>query len=498
MRAFILVSLALPLACQIASSTALAQDTAPIPPVLQTAPVPSPVDYAGAVWVAAGEGNFQAANRPREQPIDMVIVHDIEGPDTAALSIFQRAGAKVSSHYVVGVDGTIYQMVREHDVAWHAGNGDINRRSVGIETHGYAYRPGFYTPKIYEAEAKLVRDITQRYNIPRDRTHIIGHAEVPNPRDPTRFGGVSGHTDPGPYWDWNTFMALVRNDARVESAEIPTVIRPGEKLPIVVNLQNTGDDAWVANKASNPRIGLQADAPVVYLGTSQGTASEFSSLGGWLAPQYADVVKTTDVAPGASARFEFTLQGPRTLGEINEELRAIRVPTIAQGGTPTPFGASIPLKLNVVPWDMTVPAPDNATAGTTPAGTTTKPQPLAKWTVKLPMGGIWGVFVAPPKPTKVRKKEAFSYSLDGIEGGSNITIDSKDAGQGFVFGGYYRVPEASKNALVVTLDKAPQGMEGMNAGSIRVVGPFPTMPEKMPPVQGAIGEIATSTPQQWG
>ena len=430
------------------------------------------VDYPGAIWVPAAPGNFRPANRPAEQPIDMVIVHDIEGPDTTAISIFGRVGAKVSSHYVVGTDGIVYQMVREHDVAWHAGNSDINGRAVGIETQGYAFRPGFYLPAVYEAEAKLVRDITRRYNIPRDRTHIIGHAEVPNPKDPARFGGISGHTDPGPYWDWNLFMALVRNDARVKSAQIPTVIRPGETLPVVVNLQNTGDDVWVANKAPNHREGLVADAPVIFLGTSAGVPSALSSLSGWLSPQYADVLKSADVAPGASARFEFTVQGPRTLGALNESLRATRVPTVAQGGVAVAFGEAVPLKLSVVPWDITVAAPD------VPVPTTTSGAPataVARWTVKLPIGGIWRVFVAPPKPAKRRKKDSFSYSMSGTEGEHDLTINSKNAGQGWVFGGSFHFVEPTSDApsITVTLDKAPRGVTAANAGSLRFVGPFP-------------------------
>lgn len=354
MRPFAFICFALPLTCHLSSSVARAQ-----PVTLQTnASQTAPVDYAGAVWVPAASGNFRPANRPEGQPIDMVVVHDIEGLDTTAIRIFQRTGAKVSSHYVVGTDGLVYQMVREHDIAWHAGNSGINERAVGIETQGYAYRPGFFSLPIYEAEARLVRDITRRYAIPRDRAHIIGHAEVPNPRDPTRFGGISGHTDPGPYWDWNLFVTLVRNDARVERAQIPAVIRPGETLPVVVSLQNTGDDVWISNKARNHREGLVADAPVIFLGASGGIAGALSNSRDWLSPQYADVLKLADVVPGALARFEFSIQGPRTLGEINESLRATRVPTSAQGSVPVSFGDSISLKLRVVPWDIPVPAPD--------------------------------------------------------------------------------------------------------------------------------------------
>ena len=96
------------------------------------------------------------------------------------------------------------------------------------------------------------------------------------------------------------------------------------------------------------------------------------------------------------------------------------------------------------------------------------------------------MFIAPPKPFKVRKKESFSYSISGMEGESNVSISPKNAGKGPVFTGYYRFPEPTKSnpAITVTLDKAPQGITAASAGSLRFVGPFPTVPEKMPTIQG--------------
>jgi hypothetical protein len=329
------------LSAVLSCTSASAQTLLPIPEI----PL---VDSPGATWIPAATGNFAPANRPVSLIIDRVIIHDIEGTSQAGIDIFARPGAKVSAHYIVGGDGKITQMVRERDIGWHAGNSDINARSVGIEFEGFAYRPGFYSPLLYETGAKLVRDITSRYGIPRDREHIIGHAEVPSPRDPTRFGGISGHTDPGPYWNWNGFMSLVRNDARLVSAEIPVIIRPGEILKVAVTLQNTGDEIWPANTAPNPRTGLQASAPLVYLGTSSGAPSVFSSLQGWISPILASGT-AADTPPGALARFEFALRGPRELGEVRENLRLSLQPTAAQGAAPIFFGEVVPLTLRVVP-----------------------------------------------------------------------------------------------------------------------------------------------------
>jgi hypothetical protein len=101
------------------------------------------------------------------------------------------------------------QLVPVKDVAWHAGNAWWNLHSIGIEHEGWAGR-GRYTVAEYRASAQLAAYLAHRWGIPIDRQHIIGHAEVPNPSRPGHFGGISGHTDPGRYWNWRGYMWLVR------------------------------------------------------------------------------------------------------------------------------------------------------------------------------------------------------------------------------------------------------------------------------------------------
>lgn len=450
------------------SSVVLAQNAPTLAPLPVLAPSNQPpVDYPGAIWVPAVEGNFSAQNRPSDEKIDRIVVHDIEGPAASAISIFQDKTRQVSSHYIVGGDGQIYQMVREHNVGFHAGNREFNHHSIGIETEGYSFRPGWYSPTIYEAEAKLVRDITTRYAIPRDRAHIIGHFEVPNPKDPTKFGGINAHTDPGPYWNWAAFMTLVRNDARLIEAQIPATIRPGEILPASVTLQNSGDDAWPVNTAADPGEELQASGPLIALGTEQGRISPLFNLRSWLGPALISSVKS-EAAPGAMVRFDFTVRGPLELGEWSENLRLTTVPTAAMGLLPVSFGDKVLVTTRVVPYIIEVAMPD--AAGVAVAGA-----PLAKWSARLPIGGIYAVYAAPPKPRKTRRQKPFSYRIDTLDGPQTVEAPPDSGGRGWLFAGYYRFPEASKDAptIAITLQSAPSGIEAKNAGAIRLIGPFP-------------------------
>ncbi|GAA2447113.1 N-acetylmuramoyl-L-alanine amidase [Streptomyces glaucus] len=158
------------------------------------------VDYRGARWVAASEANWRRADRPDDYGIDMVVVHVTQGSFDSAVRVFQDPGHGAASHYVVRKDGHVTQMIRELDVAYHAGNRAYNERSVGIEHEGFVDRPEDFTDAMYAASARLTAGICARYGIPVDREHIIGHVEVPG----------TDHTDPGPHWDWDRYMELVR------------------------------------------------------------------------------------------------------------------------------------------------------------------------------------------------------------------------------------------------------------------------------------------------
>ncbi|EGX58973.1 amidase [Streptomyces zinciresistens K42] len=161
---------------------------------------PGEVDYAGARWVAASEANWRRADRPADYGIDRVVVHVTQGSFASAVQVFQDPEHGAAAHYIVRKDGRVTQMIRELDVAFHAGNRDYNERSVGIEHEGFVERPQDFTDEMYEASARLTARICARYGIAVDREHIVGHAEVPG----------TDHTDPGGDWDWDRYLRLVR------------------------------------------------------------------------------------------------------------------------------------------------------------------------------------------------------------------------------------------------------------------------------------------------
>lgn len=140
----------------------------------------------------------------RKFPLDMLVLHYTgmeDGP--SALERMRDAAAEVSSHYMVDVDGTIYQLVDEEMRAWHAGRSgwqgdeDLNSRSIGIEIvnggHNIPLPDGSLPPyaKVQiDAVIELSKSIIDRHGIPQDR--VVGHSDIAPVRK----------EDPGEHFPW--------------------------------------------------------------------------------------------------------------------------------------------------------------------------------------------------------------------------------------------------------------------------------------------------------
>lgn len=118
----------------------------------------------------------------------------------AALERLCDPAHEVSSHFLIGADGSSWQLVDETDRAWHAGQGswagmdDINSRSIGIELDNDGQTP-FAEPLMQALEA-LLPDIMARWGIL--PAGVIGHSDMAPGRK----------WDPGPQFDWPRLEAL--------------------------------------------------------------------------------------------------------------------------------------------------------------------------------------------------------------------------------------------------------------------------------------------------
>lgn len=158
-------------------------------------------DFQGGVcnFDMASENNFSKGRKGEEVKV-LILHYTVTKTLDATIKIFKNPANEVSSHYVVGVDGKITQMVKEADTAYHAGKSSfagitkMNNSSIGIEIVNLGYTPGESPNKYPEQQINAVKllcqDIINRYNI--KPFLIVGHSDVAPARK----------IDPGPYFPW--------------------------------------------------------------------------------------------------------------------------------------------------------------------------------------------------------------------------------------------------------------------------------------------------------
>ena len=157
-----------------------------------TEPVKHAEDSAMVSETSKSSGKFSIENRlvswgfskSSGRKIDTVVIHSTYnalGGDPFSVSkiidIYKSYG--VSPHYLVARDGTVYRMVEEKNIAYHAGDSEmpdgrknVNAFSIGIEVIGKD--DGGPSDAQYDALKKLLADIETRQTI----KHILGHSDI--------------------------------------------------------------------------------------------------------------------------------------------------------------------------------------------------------------------------------------------------------------------------------------------------------------------------------
>jgi len=156
----------------------------------------------------------------RGRAIDMIILH-YTGMRTGkeALDRLCNSQAKVSAHYLVEENGTVYALVPETKRAWHAGVGawkgeaDLNARSVGIEIvnpgHEFGYRK--FPKRQIDIVIALVKEIAARHAI--DPRKVLGHSDIAPQRK----------EDPGELFPWGKLASEGLAIGRYKGGEDDTI-----------------------------------------------------------------------------------------------------------------------------------------------------------------------------------------------------------------------------------------------------------------------------------
>jgi len=183
--------------------------------------------------------NF-TAGRNGYTPI-AIVIHIMEGTLAGTDSWFGSTISKVSAHYGIGTNGEVHQYVKETDTAWHAGRVNApswslikpaskgnyinpNLYTIGIEHEGNDDTD--WTEQMYQSSSSMIAQVSNAWNIPLDRDHIIGHHQI-----------YSLKTCPGSKVDLNKLIALASgNPVTTSSANDPLKILQVGKVTTAARL----------------------------------------------------------------------------------------------------------------------------------------------------------------------------------------------------------------------------------------------------------------------
>jgi N-acetylmuramoyl-L-alanine amidase len=121
-----------------------------------------------------------AIHYDNRKPNYVIIHHTSQNSTAQTVRTFQLAHTKVSSHYVIGRDGQVIQMLNDYDRAWHAGKSkwgtitDMNSVSLGIELDNNGREP--FPEAQINSLLVLLDTIKSKYLIP--QLNFIGHADI--------------------------------------------------------------------------------------------------------------------------------------------------------------------------------------------------------------------------------------------------------------------------------------------------------------------------------
>lgn len=159
--------------------------------------------------------------------VRFVVIHQTMGVFSSDVNILCNntvpIANRVSTHYLIDRDGTVYELVRPEHVAWHAGAkainkkngtfrqfmgfGDENRHSIGIEIT--ARENQAFTNAQRKACARLVAQIVREFpDVLVDRNHMLAHSEISKAKKDPQLS-VPGNPN---NWNWDEFMQSVRQE----------------------------------------------------------------------------------------------------------------------------------------------------------------------------------------------------------------------------------------------------------------------------------------------
>jgi len=142
--------------------------------------------------------NFSKKTRKTKDIKTIIIHYTGMQSEIASIKRLTSPSHKVSCHYLISREGTIFKMVNDNKIAWHAGKSkwkkftNLNKNSIGIELVNKGHRYGYqkFSKKQINMLIKLCIKLKKKYRI--KNSDILGHSDIaPNRKQ-----------DPGEKFPW--------------------------------------------------------------------------------------------------------------------------------------------------------------------------------------------------------------------------------------------------------------------------------------------------------
>ena len=145
--------------------------------------------------------NYSQKKRSNKKITSIIIHYTGMQSERESIRRLSSKNSKVSCHYLINRKGNVFRMVKDENIAWHAGKSmwgkykNLNKNSIGIELvnkgHKYGYQA--FTKIQIKKLIKLCKYLKKKYKI--KNNNILGHSDIAPLRK----------KDPGEKFPWKLF-----------------------------------------------------------------------------------------------------------------------------------------------------------------------------------------------------------------------------------------------------------------------------------------------------
>lgn len=159
--------------------------------------------------------------------IQYIVIHWVGNAGSSAIgnrnyfeSLKNSRKTYASSHYIIGLDGEVIRCIPDNEVAFHSGNWNMNRKSIGIEDCHLDWE-GQFNSNTYNSLVELVANLCKEYGIVIN--NVIRHYDVTGKCCPKYY---VEHTEA-----WNKLKQDIQN--KINGGDTPVPVEPeGSDEPV--------------------------------------------------------------------------------------------------------------------------------------------------------------------------------------------------------------------------------------------------------------------------